>query len=183
MPSIGALVIGLDQNRVLLTLRSDVPAWVVPGGGVELPESFEQAAVREAREETGFIVELIRLVGVYSRPNWRAGGDYQIVFEARMVGGEITKNDEVIRTEFFAVDALPHDLVPWQRTYITDALARRAGHEVWVRTFQARWPFDDQDDPRRAIERLVQGGRSLADAQRHFAKVFASWEEGAYGHS
>jgi hypothetical protein len=35
MPSIGALAAVFDQNRVLLTLRSDLPAWVVPGGGVE----------------------------------------------------------------------------------------------------------------------------------------------------
>jgi hypothetical protein len=38
-----------------------------------------------------------------------------------------------------------------------------------VRAFQVRWPFDDQDDPRRAIERLVQSGLPLADAQRNFA--------------
>jgi ADP-ribose pyrophosphatase YjhB (NUDIX family) len=40
---------------------------------IEDRESLAQTAVREAREETGLEVELLNLVGIYSRPNWRKG--------------------------------------------------------------------------------------------------------------
>lgn len=54
-----------DRDRILLALfnQGPTPAWTLPGGGVELHESVEQAAVRELREETGYAVELGRLLG------------------------------------------------------------------------------------------------------------------------
>ncbi|HGG59343.1 MAG TPA: NUDIX domain-containing protein [Gammaproteobacteria bacterium] len=56
------LIILDPDNRVLLLKASsaarETPFWVMPGGGVEPGESFEQAALREAREECGFEVRL-----------------------------------------------------------------------------------------------------------------------------
>lgn len=112
MPSLGTSVVVFDENRVLLTLRTDVPVWIVPGGGVEPRESVEQAAVRETHEETGLQVEVVRVVGVYSRPFWRSGGDHEVVVEACVVSGKIATNYETSRIEFFPLDDLPSDLVP-----------------------------------------------------------------------
>jgi hypothetical protein len=56
-------------------------------------------------------------------------------------------------------------LAACKRVFINDALRRRAGHDVFLRTFEMRWPFDDQDYPQ-VVERLVQSGMSLAEAQR-----------------
>ena len=163
------MAVVFDDYRVLLTLRTDVPVWCLPGGGVEPRESVEQAAVRETCEETGLQIEVVRLMGAYSRPNWRRGGDHQIVVEARVVGGEIATSEESCRVEFFSLDNLPSNLVPWHHLYINDALERKGRHsEPFLRTLEIRWPFDDQDDPRRAVERLVQSGMSLSMAQREF---------------
>jgi len=54
-----------DRQRILLALWNEgpTPAWTVPGGGVEEGETPEEAAVREVREETGYDVELVRLLG------------------------------------------------------------------------------------------------------------------------
>lgn len=87
-------------GRVLLALwnEGEIPMWTMPGGGVELHESVEQAAVRELFEETGYHVELTGLVGIDSRivpPHQRVNrGDrplkaVRVVFEARVIGGEL----------------------------------------------------------------------------------------------
>jgi 8-oxo-dGTP diphosphatase len=49
-----------EHDRILLALWNEVaePRWTLPGGGVELPETVEEAAVRDLREETGYDVEL-----------------------------------------------------------------------------------------------------------------------------
>ena len=89
-------------DRVLLALwnEGDEPKWTLPGGGVELRESVEDGAVREVREESGYDVELTGLLGVHSyvvppgrrfvrtRRPMRA---VRVIYAARVVGGELTK--------------------------------------------------------------------------------------------
>ena len=53
---------------VLIERRFPPPGWALPGGFVEIGETVEAAAVREAREETGLAVTLTGLLGVYSDP-------------------------------------------------------------------------------------------------------------------
>jgi len=90
-----------DQGRILLAFwnQGDPAAWTLPGGGVEPGETPEQAAVREVREETGYDVELLRLLG---RDRFTVAADRRVdggarpldsirlVFEAQIVGGELT---------------------------------------------------------------------------------------------
>lgn len=60
-----------DLNFILIKRRNDPfkDCWALPGGFVEYGESVENAAVREAKEETSIDVELIDLVNVYSQPD------------------------------------------------------------------------------------------------------------------
>jgi 8-oxo-dGTP diphosphatase len=53
---------------VLIERRYPPPGWAIPGGFVDVGETAEQAAVREAREETSLDVTLTTLLGVYSDP-------------------------------------------------------------------------------------------------------------------
>jgi len=60
------------QKRVVLIKRKNPPFqgyWAIPGGFVELGEKVEDAVKREANEETGLNIEIIKLLGVYSDPN------------------------------------------------------------------------------------------------------------------
>lgn len=59
----GAQIVILSKaKKILLTKREDVPFWVLPGGGRKGDESYEQCAIREAREETGLSVKIIRTI-------------------------------------------------------------------------------------------------------------------------
>ena len=91
-----------DDGRLLLALWNEPaePMWTLPGGGVELDETVEQAVVREVREETGYDVELIGLLGVDSHVVGVADRNIatdrplkgvRVVFAARVVGGELRK--------------------------------------------------------------------------------------------
>jgi 8-oxo-dGTP diphosphatase len=57
-----------DAGIVLIERRFAPPGWAIPGGFIDVGESAETAAVREAREETGLEVTLTDLLGVYSDP-------------------------------------------------------------------------------------------------------------------
>jgi len=56
-------------GRLLLVQRSDDGTWGLPGGGLEPGESWSDAAVRECREETGWLVQLTGRLGIYSEPD------------------------------------------------------------------------------------------------------------------
>lgn len=55
-------------GELLLIQRSDNGFWALPGGYMEVGESFAEAAVRELREETGVAAEVTGIVGIYSDP-------------------------------------------------------------------------------------------------------------------
>ncbi len=57
-----------DVGIVLIERRFPPPGWAIPGGFIDVGETAETAAVREAREETGLDVTLTDLLGVYSDP-------------------------------------------------------------------------------------------------------------------
>jgi ADP-ribose pyrophosphatase YjhB (NUDIX family) len=84
------VVIASDEGIVLIR-RAAGPfegRWALPGGFVEVGETVEAAATREAAEETGLAVELARLVGVYSDPERDPRGhNVSVAFLARVVGG------------------------------------------------------------------------------------------------
>ena len=63
------IIIEIDSGIVLIERRNPPHGWALPGGFVDYGESFEQAAVREAQEETGLRVELARQFHTYSDPN------------------------------------------------------------------------------------------------------------------
>lgn len=91
-----------DQDRVLLTrwIEGRVPAWSLPGGGLEPGEDPADAAVREVWEESGYKVRLDGILGVDSRvvpaKKRLAQGatgplhTLRIVYRATITGGELT---------------------------------------------------------------------------------------------
>ncbi len=69
---VSGVVVHDDFHRILLVRRADDGTWGLPGGGVELGETWSQAAVRECQEENCWLVRIVRLFGVFSDPNTQA---------------------------------------------------------------------------------------------------------------
>ncbi len=129
-PRAAACVAVFDgAGRVLLTRRYDNGLWCLPGGHMDIHETLQQTALREAREETGLAVELERLAGLYScdYPVGAFGKDSPArslliaVFRAHAAGGELTLNDEVTEFGWFALDRLPEDIISQHVRRIHDA--------------------------------------------------------------
>jgi 8-oxo-dGTP diphosphatase len=113
------------DNKVILLRRGFDPGkdlWTFPGGFVDLGESVEDAARREAQEELEIAIELTRLVGVYSRPEDRV---VLIVFAATTTQDPQT-TDEALEVEAFKPDEIPwQELAFWSTTNaLQDFLAR-----------------------------------------------------------
>src|ERR1700688_3542029 len=102
LPLVGVGAIIIEGSRVLLVKRAHPPLqaqWSIPGGVLEVGELIREAAVREAREETGLIVEPADLLGVYDRilhdEEKRVQYHYVLIdFLCRRVGGELNPADD-----------------------------------------------------------------------------------------
>ena len=130
MAGLAVNVAVIHENKILLTQRDDFETWVLPSGGVEDGESIAKAALRETKEETGLDVELIRLVGVYSRIS-NISPVHAILFTAKPVGGEIKcQEGETIAVEWFAFDELPSPLSAGHKRRIEDAISGVSGVAV-----------------------------------------------------
>jgi ADP-ribose pyrophosphatase YjhB (NUDIX family) len=129
MPAKGSSCVVINENgEVLLVLREDFRIWALPGGGLEPDETWEQAAIREAREETGYEVKIKKYVGEYRRPQMSSsGGDIKRVFLAEVVGGDASQHDkESVDVRWFPTTALPRRMFPFAREHVHDALTESA---------------------------------------------------------
>jgi 8-oxo-dGTP pyrophosphatase MutT (NUDIX family)/ubiquinone/menaquinone biosynthesis C-methylase UbiE len=132
-PQVGANVaIFNGAGQVLLTRRQDNGLWCLPGGHMDLGETLDQTAMREAQEETGLAIQLERLVGLYSSyfapgtfgPNSPARAILVALFRAHATGGDLMLNAEVTEFGWFDPDHLPQDLIPQHVQRIHDAVRK-----------------------------------------------------------
>ena len=121
------VVIASDEGIVLIR-RAAGPfegRWALPGGFVEVGETVEAAAAREAAEETGLAVELARLVGVYSDPDRDPRGhNVSVAFLARVVGGDLVAATDAAEVAVLDPDSV--QLAFYHRSIIADALGGTA---------------------------------------------------------
>ena len=101
------------KGEVLLQKRGDSNKWGFPGGAIELGETPEMAAIREAKEETGLDVEVGKLIGIYTDcdmkyPNGDKAQSICIAYELKVVGGELYCDyKETMELKYFALDEKP----------------------------------------------------------------------------
>jgi 8-oxo-dGTP diphosphatase len=120
------------DGRWVLIRRGDTGGWALPGGTLEWGETYRSALTRELAEETGGkVLELGRLIGVYSRPDRdeRFHG-VTVVVEARL---ELTAAPPMNPLEILEVRAFEEADLPAQLSYqMKDMLDdARAGRTVW----------------------------------------------------
>lgn len=133
------------DGRVLVTRRAsgirESGKWCLPGGHLEIGESWERAATRELQEETGLIASDLSLFGLYSDPSLtvamlRPDRDHRVhffcaAFLVRAWKGALTTTDEVDAWDWVAPPHLPEEMLRSHPIRIADAL-HFAG-EVFVR--------------------------------------------------
>ncbi len=105
------IIIEQEKGIVLILRRNEPRQWAIPGGYCDYGESLEQAAVREAREETGLEVKLIEQFHTYSDPR-RDPRQHNIttVYIARPIGGSLKAQDDAQDIEVFTEADLPAGL-------------------------------------------------------------------------
>jgi ADP-ribose pyrophosphatase YjhB (NUDIX family) len=109
-PRVVAGVIIERGGRLLLLRRAIEPrygTWTFPGGYMEIDETAEQAAVREAEEEAGLRVKAGPLVGVYSRPAPESPGILNVVFQGQRPTGRVKIGREVLEARWFGLADIP----------------------------------------------------------------------------
>ena len=108
-----------ETGRILMARHADRDRWIMPGGIIEPGESPADAAVREVWEETGLLVELTSIFGVFGGMDLvvtYANGDrvayVATVFRGNIVGGKIRPDgEEIAELRFFSrgeILGVPH---------------------------------------------------------------------------
>jgi 8-oxo-dGTP diphosphatase len=103
------------EKRVLLIRRGTAPLlgeWSLPGGGLECGETLREAVAREAREETGLVVEPTEMLGVYERlirdDQRRIRYHYVLIdFLCHPVGGDLKAGSDAADVRWFTQEELP----------------------------------------------------------------------------
>lgn len=116
-PAANSLVVGSSavvvnsEGHVLLQQRRDSGNWALPGGTMDIGETLAQSILREVREETGFDVEIQRIVGIYSDPghvfsydDGEVRQEFNICVACTITGGSLQVSEESTAVDFFAFE-------------------------------------------------------------------------------
>ena len=98
------------KEKLVLIKRKNPPFqdfFALPGGFVEVGETVESAAVREAKEETGLGIELIKLLGVYSDPSRDPRGHTVSICYLARGSGKLKAGSDAKDIELFDMNEIP----------------------------------------------------------------------------
>ncbi|CUU54559.1 NUDIX hydrolase [Frankia sp. CcI49] len=121
----GSAVVVDGEGRILLQRRADTGKWALPGGQMDIGESFANCVIRETKEETGFDVRIDRIIGIYSDPhhvfaydNGEIRQQFNICCACTITGGSVQVSEESTAVGF-------HDLATLDQLEIQESnLAR-----------------------------------------------------------
>lgn len=114
------VIIQYQGGIVLIERKNDPFGWAIPGGFVDVGEPLEQAAVREALEETSLNVELKELLYVYGKPKRdRRGHTVSLVYVGEGAG-VLNAADDAKAASVFHENDLPSPLAFDHHEIISD---------------------------------------------------------------
>lgn len=110
MTTVGVFAAIFDHKERILCVKQNYSLldWALPGGRMEDGESPTLALEREVQEETGYLIKVARLIGIYATPY---KNDLALLFEARIVEkGLWNPNNEISDLGFYYSDELPQPM-------------------------------------------------------------------------
>ncbi|RJQ48979.1 MAG: NUDIX hydrolase [Nitrospiraceae bacterium] len=113
-------IIEIDGGIILIKRKNPPPGWAIPGGFVDYGESLEDAVIREAKEETGLDIMLVRQFHTYSNPG-RDPRHHTVstIFIATASGTPVAA-DDAKEVGIFRKDDLPDEIAFDHRQILED---------------------------------------------------------------
>jgi len=100
----------INGSNIVLIRRQNDPfkgMFALPGGFVEVGETTEEAVVREALEETGLSIEIVKLIGVYSEPSRDPRGHTVSICYLAKGRGNPKAGSDAAEVALFTIDGIP----------------------------------------------------------------------------
>lgn len=119
------IIIEIDGGVVLVKRKNPPHGWALPGGFVDYGESLEDAAVREAKEETGLDIELIRQFHTYSKPGRDPRFHTITTVYIAKAKGTPKAGDDAKEVGIFQRDNLPDNIVFDHKDILEDYFLNR----------------------------------------------------------
>lgn len=132
--TLGAQVVAVDGNRVLLVRQTYMPGWHLPGGGVEPGETAEAAAAREMEEESGWRpAGDLTLFGLYHNVSAATNRDHVALFVCRRSVSirPFRPGREIAEAAWFPLDALPDPVTPGAMRRIGEVVRGTPQSRTW----------------------------------------------------
>jgi ADP-ribose pyrophosphatase YjhB (NUDIX family) len=110
-PKIDVRAAVIKEDKILLVQESTDKCWALPGGWADVGNVPSEVAIRETKEESGFDVKPVKVIGVYDAN--RIGGNleffhaFKIIFLCQFLGGNAKTSDETLDVKFFGFNKIP----------------------------------------------------------------------------
>lgn len=119
----------VQNEKVWLVKHTYLPGWFLPGGGIKKWETLDEAARREAREETGANLGEMTFIGVFtSNLQWKT--DHTAVFLCKEFNFTGTSDAEIAELHEFQLDGLPEETYHLHRKLLENYSKGRLLHNV-----------------------------------------------------
>ncbi|KQT82232.1 NUDIX hydrolase [Aurantimonas sp. Leaf443] len=140
------------EGRILLCRRAIEPRrgfWTIPAGYMELGETPEEGARREAREEAEADLVIERLLAVYAVPRI---SQVQLIYRASLAGPHVAPGPESLEVRLFSPDEIPHEALAFPSVHWA------LGHDAQAEAGAPPVPFANPDG---AVGDRMPDGRAL----------------------
>lgn len=110
-PKIDIRAAVIKDGKILLVQETTDNRWAMPGGWADVGDIPTEVAIRETKEESGFDVKPVKVIGVFDAN--RAGRPleffhaFKIIFLCELLGGEAKSSSETLDVKFFPFNELP----------------------------------------------------------------------------
>lgn len=118
-------IIEIDGGIILINRKNPPPGWAIPGGFVDYGETLEDAVIREAKEETGLDIKIIRQFHTYSDPKRDPRHHTVTTIFIATASGTPVAADDAKDVGIFSMDNLPKDIAFDHRQILEDYFNKR----------------------------------------------------------